>query len=430
MAGALAQQGFSPPAATLLTKGSLALGAFLSGFVLYEPAPYELYMAGLIAIWFLFGLRLSRNSATLLTILLCFNIGGLLSLTMLDELDTRRTLYMAVSIFLALSSVFFAAVIEADYSRLKPIFTAYLLGALTTGLVGILSYFQLFPSSDLFLRYGRAMGVFQDPNVFGPFLVLPACFMMQQILIGRLAASPPRILALAILTLAIFLSFSRAAWGLYAFCMLGIVFIMLLKENSTTFRLRVLLLGCVGFFVLALTLLAALQFEQVADLFVVRAQLVQNYDAGEFGRFNRYWLGLEVALTKPLGIGPLIFGTMFREDTHNIWLKALLDYGWLGFASYLTLIVWTLAVGFKCLLRNRPWQPFFVCAYIVFLGHVLIGTFIDTDHWRHFYVLLGIIWGCIGLEQRTMRERRRQMADASPSGSTVFSRPVTTAPDS
>ncbi|MCY6380418.1 O-antigen ligase family protein [Hoeflea prorocentri] len=413
MAGTIAQGGLSPAAVPLLAKGSLALGAFLSGFVLYEPAPYELYMVGLIAVWFLFGLRLSKNSAILLTILVCFNIGGLLSLTMLEQLDTRRTLYIAVSLFLALSSVFFAAVIEADRNRLRPIFNAYVLGALTTGLVGILSYFQLFPASDLFLRYGRAMGVFQDPNVFGPFLVLPACFMMQQILMGRLSASLPRIMALAILTMAIFLSFSRAAWGLYALCMLTIVFIMLLKENSTAFRLRVLLLGCAGFFVLALMLLIALQFDQVAELFVVRAQLVQSYDAGEFGRFNRYWLGLELALTKPLGIGPLIFGTLFGEDTHNIWLKALLDYGWLGFASYLTLIVWTLAVGFKCLLRDRPWQPYFVCAYVVFFGHILISTFIDTDHWRHFYILLGIIWGCIGLEQRTMRQRREQLSHAS-----------------
>jgi hypothetical protein len=28
---------------------------------------------------------------------------------------------------------------------------------------------------------------------------------------------------------------------------------------------------------------------------------------------------------------------------------------------------------------------------------------IDTDHWRHFYLLLGLIWGGMGLEYRHQR---------------------------
>ncbi|MDA4846860.1 O-antigen ligase family protein [Hoeflea poritis] len=395
-----------PAALAVIAKFSLALGAFLSGFVIYEPAPYEIYMVALIAIWFIFGLRLSRNGAILLAILMCFNIGGLISLTVLDELTPKLKLYMAVSVFLALSSVFFAAVIEADGKRLKVIFSAYLIGALLTGMLGILGYFQLLPNSELFLRYGRAKGAFQDPNVFGPFLVLPACFLMHQVLKGGFAASIPRIVALVVLTLAVFLAFSRAAWGLFAFSMLAMVFLMLLKERSNVFRMRILFLGAFGFVSLAAVLMIALQFEQVSELFTTRAQLIQEYDSGQFGRFNRYRLGLGVALLHPFGIGPLEFGKMFGEDTHNIWLKALLDYGWLGFIAYLTLIVWTLGAGFKCLLRDRPWQPYFLCAYVVFVGHILISTFIDTDHWRHFYILLGILWGCMGLEYQYMRRHR------------------------
>jgi hypothetical protein len=39
-------------------------------------------------------------------------------------------------------------------------------------------------------------------------------------------------------------------------------------------------------------------------------------------------------------------------------------------------------------------------AFIVVLGHTAIGFVIDTDHWRHFYLLLGIVWGCMALERR------------------------------
>ena len=81
----------------------------------------------------------------------------------------------------------------------------------------------------------------------------------------------------------------------------------------------------------------------------------------------------------------------------------MLDYGWLGFISFATTVALTLAIGFKFLLRDRPWQPFLMCAWVVFLGHILIATVIDIDHWRHFYLLIGLIWGCIGLEQRHSR---------------------------
>ena len=122
-----------------------------------------------------------------------------------------------------------------------------------------------------------------------------------------------------------------------------------------------------------------------------------------YGRFARYAIGFLLATEKPFGIGPLVFGQIYGEDTHNIWLKTLMDYGWLGFASYLSLIVWTVAAGFRILLRNRPWQPYLLSAYVVFLGHIALGTVIDTDHWRHFYLLLGLIWGSIALEARHQR---------------------------
>jgi sugar phosphate permease len=64
--------------------------------------------------------------------------------------------------------------------------------------------------------------------------------------------------------------------------------------------------------------------------------------------------------------------------------------------------------GFRILFRDRPWQPFLLCAYITFFGHVVIGNVIDTDHWRHFYVLLGIIWGCIALEAQTHAAREEE----------------------
>jgi hypothetical protein len=67
------------------------------------------------------------------------------------------------------------------------------------------------------------------------------------------------------------------------------------------------------------------------------------------------------------------------------------------------MVCWTISAGFRLLLRNRPWQPFILCAYVVFVGHVFLGAIIDTDHWRHFFMLLGMVWGGIALEYRYQR---------------------------
>jgi hypothetical protein len=49
----------------------------------------------------------------------------------------------------------------------------------------ILGYFDIAGLGDIFSLYGRASGTFKDPNVLGPFLVLPIAFAIQHILIGR-----------------------------------------------------------------------------------------------------------------------------------------------------------------------------------------------------------------------------------------------------
>ena len=396
----------------ILASLAMALGVFLSGFVIREPAPYEIYMAGLIGIWAIAGLKLSRHIAPLIALYIIFNIGGMVSILTMD--DVRDTpMYIAVSLFLAFTAMFFAAVIEEDWRRLKLIFRAYLAAAIITALLGIFGYFHLIPGGEAFTRYDRAMGAFQDPNVFGPFLVLPSLYLMHGLLGGTLRAAPLRAAGLLVLTLGVFLSFSRAAWGLYVLSMVLLVGAMLIRERTGAFRLRILVMTLIGLALAIGAILVALQIDQVAELFTNRAKLVQAYDGARLGRFERHKIGFLMALERPLGIGPLEFGLMWGEDTHNIWLKALMDYGWLGFLAYTILIAWTIVLGLRYVLRERPWQPYLMLTLIVLIGHTMIGNVIDTDHWRHFYLLMGIVWGCIALEQRWQRRLRASRTPAS-----------------
>ena len=399
---------FRPQIAVLTLFGSamVAFGVFLSGFVMSEPAPYELLMVLQVAVWFLLGLKISRAVAPLLALLLTFNVGGILSLTVMKDLGTGP-MYLAVSTFLALTSVFYAAIIEDRHQRLRLIFQAWVAAAIITGLLGILGYFHAFPGAEAFTLYDRAKGAFQDPNVFGPFLIAPALYMMHGLLTGKLSSAPLRVAGLLIIALGVFLSFSRAAWALFLFSAVALVFILLLKERTGAFRLKILLLSLAAVILLVVAVVIALQFEQVRNLFLDRTTLVKEYDGGHLGRFARHRIGFLMMMENPLGIGPMVFSQIFPEDEHNIWLKSLTSYGWLGFVSYVAMMAWTLTIGFRFLLRDRPWQPYLMIAWIVIIGHVIIGNVIDTDHWRHFYLLLGIVWGCGALEWRHQRALRR-----------------------
>lgn len=383
----------------LISRFALGLGVFLIGFVMSEPAPYDLYMTGLITLWILLGLRLSRFSLALLAILLVFNIGGVISATQAPSLD-KAPIYIAVSLFLGLTAVFYAAIIENQHQHLKTIFNAYLCVGVLGAILGILGYFNAFPGADQFTLYGRAKGAFKDPNVFAPFLMLPIAWSTYLILTGNLRSVIKVLPLFLILILGVFLSFSRAAWGMVPLTAIIIACTLFLRSNSDRFRLQLIFITLLAALLIVLTILVILQIPGVSDIFQERARLDQSYDGGRMGRFARHWYGMLLSLEHPLGIGPLEFGPLFGEDTHNNWLKAALDYGWLGFVSFILLTILTLGMALRILLRDRPWQPYLLCAFAVYLGHVIIGNIIDTDHWRHFYLLIGIIWGCAGLEYR------------------------------
>ena len=50
-------------------------------------------------------------------------------------------------------------------------------------------------------------------------------------------------------------------------------------------------------------------------------------------------------------------------------------------------------IGFANAFKRSPWQGYAIVAVGTFLGVVLEGFIIDTDHWRSFFLVLGVIWG-------------------------------------
>ncbi len=382
----------------------IGLAVFLGGFVLFEPAPYELLLAVLLGVGLLCGLRIPRGVLPIIILFALYCVGGLVSSFQMADYG-RGLHYTTVTFFLSFTAAFFAILINQDMGRLRLIFRFYVAGAILTTLPGIFGYFGI-PGFEIFTRYERAQGVFADPNVYAPFLVAPALYLMYGIMHRSITMLPARMLGLAILLLGLLLAFSRAGWGLLVIAAGIFYFLMLVNETNPRTRVKYILQGLIGLCFFAGALIVALQFDAISTIFEQRAQVIQSYDGDRLGRFARHLIGFELALTEPLGIGPLEFGFLYGEDTHNVYLKGLMGFGWLGFVCWMIMIFWTLIAGFKLLFNKRPWQPYYQIAYIVFFGHLIIGWVIDVDHWRHFYLMLGIIWGCILLEKKWHAERK------------------------
>jgi hypothetical protein len=380
---------------------------FLSGFVIVEPSPYDLLLVATVFIWALFGLRINRFILPMTLLMLAYLAGGFLSLTQINSF-VKPTTYMLVTGFLVASSVFFASVLIDDPERRFPLIrNAYIASAIIVSLIAILAYFNAIPHADFFKLYDRAKGTFQDPNVFGPFLALPAAFLIHDILTRRLRESVWEIVGVLIIVLAVFLSFSRAAWGMVAFAALAVAYFAFVNEARQIVRFRLVAYLIAGGATVAILIAGAISIPQVRDLYEVRAHVVQDYDEGRVGRFERQQQGFFTIQEAPLGLGPYEFGKRFGEDEHNMWLKGFTTYGWLGGFSYIILAIWTLAAAAPLLFKPRPWQPIVQATYAVFIGHILIHNVIDNDHWRHVFLIYGILWGAIASEEMLARRYNR-----------------------
>lgn len=385
-----------------VSSAFLWLAVFLGGFVLYEPAPYELFLAAAIPIWLLLGLTIPRAVSPLVVLLTLFLAGGVLAATQAKDFSTQP-IYYAVTAFLAFSSFFYACLIAEDSTRLNTIEAAWISAALVTALLGVFGYFG--PAGDLFTKFGRATGGFQDPNVFGPFLIFPFVVLVRRALTRPGGAALWSGLLALVIFVGIFLSFSRAAWGLTFVATVLTGLLLFATERSAKARARFLALGAAGLVCTALVVTVVLSLPAVSDLFQDRMQIVHDYDAARFGRFQRYRIGFNAMLDHPLGIGAIEFGRQYGEDEHDIWLKTLTTYGWLGFAAFAGLVIWTLLAAFPLVFRSGPLQPVTQIAYIVFFGHILMATVIDVDHWRHLFLLFGILWGAIAADRRARETR-------------------------
>lgn len=391
-----------PPSAGVRLMG-IALGQlqtvfvwlmFVSSFyVIAEPAPCDLFLLLAFASLLVSGLTINAAVAPLTLFLLLYNLGGFLSFLQVTD-DHRAMMFVITSFYMAISAILFSFYVAHDpLRRMAIIRNGLIIAAVVASALGVLGYFNVAGLGDSFSRYSRAVGTFKDPNVFATYLLFPGIMLVQGFMLGTHRHKFMAMAALLVILAALFLAFSRGAWISFLAATAMMVVLTFILTPSTGTRSRIILITLFGLISLALLLALLLSVEGVRDLFLDRFTLTKQYDTGEKGRFGNQINSIPLLLQQPLGFGPTYFQKIFGMDPHNVYVNGFASYGWLGGISYILLMISTIVIGFKAVLMRTPWQNWAIVVFCPLLTTIFQGVQIDTDHWRHFYWMLGMMWG-------------------------------------
>ena len=230
----------------------LPVYAFLCGFVFIEPSPAELFFL-VSAPLLLFHLRFAGEK---LLLFLLFGISTMVSLVigLMNGLVNER--YFIIDIYLFTLFFIFSSV-KISRKAFHRLFRIMIIAWTLACLGNFLFYFYAIFTGRTVLfgtqiaAFGiRFKGLFKDPNVLGPFMIVPATYWLNEFL----SKSQYRKLTFftgLIMSLGVILSFSRAAWISY-FAVLSLVVLTAFKSSKSW--LRVLLL--IFLFVLLFNFLA------------------------------------------------------------------------------------------------------------------------------------------------------------------------------
>jgi hypothetical protein len=370
----------------------------LSSVVFIEPAPVDLLLVLLLVIGLVNGrlsMRRLENSSLIHLATWVLVLTNLFTLIQ-PYPHPRSVLFAAVSVYLLASMYLVKMYVTSPYHG-HVILAGYWVAA-CMAVIPVIPAYMGFAGLKFAAEGLRAKGFFKDPNVYGPFLVPMFVLVLDELIDPVLLRVPAFIkgLTLIMITIGVFLSFSRAAWGNWALVVSLYVAVSLLKGRHVQRLLTVLSIA--GAVALLLTIALLVRRGDLVGLLNRRLTLVERYDTS---RFARHAEGIMTAFTQPTGLGP----GMLRS-AHQLYLRALAEQSVLGLLALLTLLLaTTLGVFQAALSSNKVYGLSATALWAGLVGILGNSFFIDTVHWRHFYLLLGLSWAVsVGVAQSDWQE--------------------------
>lgn len=251
----------------------------ISGFVVIEPAPYDVLwlvvcLLGICSGYLTFPKRLWLPLGLAIAFM-AINFAAIPGAP--SVLASLR--YALITLYLFLSWLYFIGLVERlQIHAVTAIARGYAVAAVLSVALSLVGLSGLTPLSDLFVYGGvRAQGLFKDPNVFGPFLVPVVLFGWHQASASH--DGQPRLAWIGLSALAVtgvLLSMSRGAWLNLALA--GLVYFALPQSISYSRKLTAGLLA--GLIALGL-MVYPLSNPAVRSIFFSRFAL-QSYDRDRF----------------------------------------------------------------------------------------------------------------------------------------------------
>ena len=366
-------------------NAAVALGIGLLGVVLIEPAPADGALCVVMAVALVTGrFRLAaapRPAVAILAVLAALNV-----MSSIQVADAGRAAgFFAVTLYLAAFGLWLPSYVTSE-GRARLIVDAYLFAAVSSALLGMLALAGVIPGAAVLTEGGRARALFQDPNVFGPFLVPAALIVAEELVRPRLLrlSSVTKAFLLAVLVLGVVFSYSRGAWLnlALALAVMGVVFA---ARGGVRQALALVAIGLVGAAVVAGAVVAT----GSADFLAERAR-PQTYDTT---RFAGQRAGLQPAWDYPFGAGPGQFEAIAGISAHSTYARAVGEQGFLGVLVLAALLGFTLGAAVSSAARGRDTYGIGSAALVAaWCGLLANSAFIDTLHWRHLWLVAGLIW--------------------------------------
>lgn len=390
---------------------TLILLSLATGFlVVIEPAPTDLFFALGVGVLLLVGVSriyVPSDLNAVYGLLFAYVVLSALSLFQANVFLFGLR-YLLITLYLMVIPpvmVHFSVLmgrIAADRMQL-----AFTVGATLSAIIGLLALMKLAPGPvTLYFKADdglRLSPLFKDPNVFGPYMSAAGLLLVSRMCCPDAKHRLAGFALAGFILLMMFLAFSRGAWINSAIA--GTVFVMgmlIFGRSWKQIKWVLVLLLFAGVVVLGAGpfLLDELG---LTDFLADRARL-QGYDSHRFENWSNAY---QVIKIDPLGIGPGHYvgrndfaQSAFDLATHNLYLKVAVENGWLGFFSFFGAIGSLLVILFVSLFRPDARLPIRMMLFAIILGQLANSLVVDSLHWRHLFVVLGLACAELALIRR------------------------------
>jgi O-antigen ligase len=366
----------------------IAAGFVVFGVVFKQPALPDLIFGIVILVGVLTGrtrLALRRSPP-----LIVYTLGALIVLNILSAGWAKglpsAMFFLSITTYLALFGLWLAGYVDST-DRARKLIETLSVGAVVIASLSVLALFVPFPEAGAFLYYHRAKGLFEDPNVFGPFMIVPFAFALAELVEPRLLRWRRRTLAAILLVsaAAILFSYSRAAWLNTVLVVLTMLAIYALRRGGIVQAAKT-----IGLILTAAFVGLGILFASGQTSFLLERAHVQYYDAQ---RFQGQDESFRLARDHLIGIGPGQYANVTGYGAHETYLRALGEQGVLGLTLTAFFFLATLVFAFGNSVHGRSTFGISSPALLgLWIGLISNSFFVDTLHWRHLWLVAGLIW--------------------------------------